>query len=216
MKYEIDNFAIDNHFSSSVYRVHKPEFLDIVRPVFNDFLEISKREQDPNPVYPGIMTGLISEDERATPFVQYVSNISWDVLDRQGYDMSNFYTNAMEMWGQHHPYRSSMENHIHGSSTQLVGFYFLDTPSESSSLSIHDPRAVKVYASLPVKESNKCLSSYNIITYSPEPGDLIFTNSWLAHSFTRNVSQTPYNFIHINVSVVSRGDVQTQAKPIII
>lgn len=216
MKYEIDDFAVDSHFASTVYRIHKPEFLDIMRPVFAEHLAISKREQNVNPVYPGIMTGLISEDERSVPFVQYVSDITWDVLDHQGYDMSEFYTNAMEMWGQHHPYRSSMETHLHGSDTQLCGFYFLDTPPNSSALSIHDPRAVKVYASLPIKQSTDLLPSYNSIYYNPEPGDLIFTNSWLAHSFSRNESQLPYNFIHINVKVVYKNEYQTHNTPIIV
>ena len=216
MKYEIDNITIDDHFSSSVFKIKKPEFLNIVNPVFKEYVSESKKYQGVNDVYPGVMTSLISEDSRIAPFVQYVSDLSWDILDKQGYDLSSLYTNAMDMWGQHHPYTSSMENHFHGAGSQLCGFYFLDTPSNSSSMLIQDPRAVKVYANLPAKETNLITHAHDRIFYTPEPGDLIFINSWLSHSFTRNESKQPYNFIHINVHVFDRADLNNASKPIVI
>jgi len=108
------------------------------------------------------------------------------------------------MWGQYHPYSSSMEKHSHGYGAHLTGFYFLDTPDDSSTMYIHDPRSVKVHSDLPIRESLDLTLAHSTVYYTPKPGDLVFTNSWLEHSFTRNASKQPYNFIHINVSVVPR------------
>jgi len=150
------------------------------------------------------MTELLSADERIESFVQYVSDISWEILNYQGYNMDLFYTDASEMWGQYHPFSSNMEQHTHGGGVQLCGFYFLETPVNSSKLFIHDPRSAKVQIGLPERQSTDLTPAHSLINYTPEPGDLIFTNSWLSHSFSRNASHLPYSFIHINVRVINK------------
>jgi uncharacterized protein (TIGR02466 family) len=204
MKLEIDSYDIDYHFASPVFRYSKPEFLNSVRPVFREYINRVSHEKNPNDPYPGIMTELISKDERIEDFLKYVSDISWDVLNKQGYNMDMFYTDASDMWGQFHPQFSSMEKHSHGYGSLLSGFYFLETPDNSSTMYIHDPRAVKVHSDLPMRDSNALTLAHTSVFYNPKPGDLIFTNSWLEHSFSRNASLQPYNFIHIHVRVVSR------------
>lgn len=218
MNLNIENYTTDYHFSSSIFRSNQPQFLPAVRTVFEEYVKKSKNSnQSQSPVYPSIMTDIISLDERINPFEEYVDNIAWDILNSQGYNMDLFYTSSSEMWGQHHSYMSNMEHHIHGQDVQLCGLYFIDTPQNSSSLYIHDPRAVKIYAGLPERQSQTVTSAHNMVYYTPEPGDLIFTNAWLAHSFSRNQSQLPYNYIHINVRVAFREDsLMQQTGPIII
>jgi hypothetical protein len=202
MNLDLDLYTVDNHFSSSVTRANIPEFLSTVKSVFEEYVKKSDSTQENrNPVYPGIMTELLSADERMAPFVQYVNNLSWEILNHQGYNMDLFYTDASEMWGQYHPYSSNMEQHAHGGGIQLCGFYFIETPANSSKMFIHDPRSAKVQIGLPERQSTELTSAHNLINYTPEPGDLIFTNSWLSHSFSRNASHLPYSFIHINVRV---------------
>jgi hypothetical protein len=216
MKLDIEKYDVDYHFASSVFRANESQFLSSVKTVFNEHIQKIKKSDHPHSlVYPGLMTGLISQDERIAPFVQYVSNIAWDILNSQGYNMDLFYTDATEIWGQYHPYTSNMEQHIHGLDVQLCGFYFIDTPPDSSKLFVHDPRAAKIYAGLPERQSDTLTSAHNLVYYNPEPGDLIFTNPWLAHSFSRNQSQLPYNFLHINVRVAYReGNVQSVNRPL--
>jgi hypothetical protein len=197
---EIDLYEKDYHFSSPIFRHKRPDFLPSVKAVFSEYVDNIKKEYSDN-VYPGIMTHEMSNDDRIENFVRYVNNIAWDILDRQGYDMSNFNTYS-NIWGQYHPYTSSMEKHFHGSGSQLTGFYFLDTPPESSTAFFHDPRSVKVYSNLPVKADGPLTPAYNDVYYIPEPGDFIFSNSWLEHSFTRNKNLLPFNFIHINVNIL--------------
>jgi hypothetical protein len=205
MNLNLEKFNIDYHFSSSVTRGNISELLPIVKPVFDEYLKKSdSANENRNPVYPGIMTELLSADERMVPFVQYVNNISWEILNHQGYNMDLYYTDASEMWGQYHPYSSNMEQHVHGSGVQLCGFYFIETPANSSKMFIHDPRSAKVQIGLPERQSTELTSAHSLINYTPEPGDLIFTNSWLSHSFSRNASYLPYSFIHINVRVFNK------------
>ena len=204
MNLEIDNFNVDFQFASLVFRYNKPEYLSQVKQVFEEAIQQSIAERKPNDIYPGAMSGLLSQDERIEDFVKYVSDISWDVLNKQGYNMDLFYTDASEMWGQYHPRTSSMEKHSHGQGNFLTGFYFLDTPENSTQMCLHDPRAVKMYADLPLRESNELTPAHSLIYYTPQAGDIIFTNSWLEHSFSRNASDKPYNFIHINVRVYPR------------
>ena len=212
MELEIDTFEIDYHFASPIFRLSKPEFLNSVTDVFNEYIDKQRNNQCRDNVYPGIMTELLSPDERVEAFLKYISDISWDVLNKQGYNMDLFYTDASEMWGQYHPYLSSMEKHSHGHGTYLTGFYFLNTPENSSKMFVHDPSSIKTYVNLPIRENAGMVSAYTNIFYEPKPGDLIFTNSWVEHSFSRNASQQPYNFIHINVKVVPRE----QNAPIIV
>jgi hypothetical protein len=218
MNLNLDLYTVDNHFSSSVTRANVPEFLSTVKPVFEEYVKKSNSNQvNRNPVYPGIMTELLSTDERIGTFVQYVSDISWEILNHQGYNMDLFYTDASDMWGQYHPYSSNMEQHTHGGGVQLCGFYFLETPVNSSKMFIHDPRSAKVQIGLPEKQSDSITLAHSLINYTPEPGDLIFTNSWLSHSFSRNASHLPYSFIHINVRVVNRDNYESNVSgPIII
>ena len=217
MELEIDNFDIDYHFASPVFRYSKPEFLNSVNMVFNEYINNVRRDKNPNDPYPGIMTELISKDERIEDFLKYVSDITWDVLNKQGYNMDLFYTDASEMWGQYHPRTSSMEKHSHGHGTYLTGFYFLDTPDDSSTMFIHDPRSVKVHSGLPTRDGADLTLAHNYVFYKPKQGDLIFTNSWLEHSFTRNASNYPYKFIHINIKVVPRQNISSEgATPIVV
>jgi hypothetical protein len=216
MELEIDKFNVDLHFASPVFRHTKTEFLDIVRPVFNEYVERLKKDKDKNDPYPGIMTEFLSLDERIEPFLKYVSDISWDVLNKQGYDMDLFYTDASELWGQHHPFTSNMEKHSHGQGTYLTGFYFLDTPENSSQMHIYDPCPTKTILNLPIRQTEELTIGHSSVYYEPKPGDLIFTNSWLEHSFTRNASQLPYNFIHINVRIIPRQNIGQPDQPIIV
>lgn len=204
MNYEINNFNVDRHFVSNVYRFNRSDFLPSVRAVFTEYVNKIKNTKSAEDIYPGIMTELLSGDERIEDFVKYVSDISWDVLNKQGYNMDLFYTDASEMWGQYHPKTSSMEKHSHGGGSVLTGFYFLDTPPDSSKMYLHDPRIAKAYAGIPVRENSELTQAHSMVYYDPQPGDIFFTDAWLDHSFTRNASYLPFNFIHININLVPR------------
>jgi len=194
----IDNF---NYFPSSVYRTNVPQYLEAVKEVALSHATANKN--DVNELYPVKMTDNIYGDERISEFCQNTIQFAWNILEGQGYNLENLQTYYQSMWMQEHYHSSGMEKHIHASGTQLVGFYFLEVPEDSSRLVLHDPRSGKVQIDLEEKNVEEVTLATQMINFQPKAGELYFTNAWLPHSFTRNGSDEPLRFIHINIGLQS-------------
>jgi uncharacterized protein (TIGR02466 family) len=195
-------FTPNTFFPTTVYTIVKPEFLESVNLASNDALDLAKKQHTMNETYPVVMSTGMMGDPRIKDFQQFIAQSGWAILDAQGYDMTKFNTYVSELWCQEHHKFSGMEEHVHPYGVLLSGFYFLETPEESSMIHLHDPRAGKVQASLPEKDNTKVTEASNSFYMKPEPGMMIISNSWLPHSFTRNASDKPCKFIHFNISIV--------------
>ena len=187
-------------FPSSVYTIEKPEFLNVTRKVSKKFLDERKETVDLNPNFPVFMTDNMFQDPELLDFGQFVSQTAWEILKDQGYLMDVFQTYFMEMWVQEHHKGSSMERHIHGSGAVISGFYFLNCPSLAKVV-FHDPRDAKVITSLPEKDPSEGTQASNMIHFNATNGLLLFSNSWLSHSFNKNTEDIPLTFIHFNIAV---------------
>jgi len=190
-----------NYFPTLIYTVKKPEFLKVVRQVCDENVEKVKKDKKLDEIYPVYMTGNLYDDPRMQDFAAFVGQTAWNILDGQGYNMAGFHTFFSEMWCQQHYKHSAMEQHVHGFGSQIVGFYFTQTPEDGSRVVFHDPRAGKVMTSLPEKNGGEATAASGMINFVPEPGLMIFTNAWLAHSFTRHAAKKPIQFIHFNLGV---------------
>ena len=126
--------------------------------------------------------------------------------------MDNLMTYFTEMWCQEHHMGSAMDRHIHNNGAILSGFYFLNSP-EDARVVFHDPRDSKVITSLPEKNSTVATHASNMINFEPKPGMLIFTNAWLAHSFSRHAANEPIQFIHFNLFVQPAPQNQNDQAP---
>jgi hypothetical protein len=217
MEYDFNNYAVDVHFPTLVYRNNRADFLHVLKPLFDEYVDKSEKINSRDKIYPVIMTGDMANDERIINFSNYVAQIAWEVLNAQGYFMDSFLTTIRSIWGQNHGKYSSMDYHFHGDG-KLCGFYFIDTPENSSNLIIHDPKQTKIITGLPVRSSEKLTPAHDFVYYNPKPGDLFLTNGWLPHSFTRNGSDLPFNFLHINFDVINNPDYNPQVveQPIIV
>jgi hypothetical protein len=195
----MDQLEEYNYFSSTVYAIKKPEFLDPIRQLTKEYLEKSKENKN-NPMT--TMTGDYSNEPLAADFGQYISQTVWNILDAQGYAMEHFITYFMEMWTQEHNLHSNMEQHVHGNGAQISVFYFLDVPEGGCKMIIYDPRPAKVITNLPMKEVQEVLPASQNVVFTPEVGTMIFTPAWLPHSFTRNLNKNDsVRFVHMNLSV---------------
>ena len=190
------------YFPCPIYIAHKPEFLETVNIVSEEYLANSREEHQTNPIYPVCMSGSYHGDPRITEFAKSIGEMAWSILDSQGYDMSSFSVGFSEMWTQEHHTQSGMEQHVHGYGAQIVGFYFLETPENCSRVVFHDPRPGKVMIDLPQKDISQATVASQMINFEPKPGLIIMSNSWLSHSFTRNASDKPVKFVHFNLHVV--------------
>jgi len=192
-----EELTVWSYFPTNVYMIKKPEYLKEVKKV--SMQNISKESKNYNDIYPVVMSNDITGDERIADFVQYIGNTAWNILNDQGYDMNNYSLRFTEMWMQEHHRLSLMEQHTHAGGIQIVGFYFLETPENCSRLIIHDPRQAKVQINMWQKDHTQATYASDMINFQPEPGMLVFTNSWLQHSFSRHAAQRPIRFIHFNL-----------------
>jgi uncharacterized protein (TIGR02466 family) len=204
-------------FTSPLFQIEKPEFLEAARRVSKRFIDKRKNEVGLNPVYPVYMTESINFDPELLEFANYVAQVGWDILANQGFAMEHFNTYFSEMWTQEHHKNSAMEKHIHGNGAVLSGFYFLNVPKDSSRVIFHHPCDAKVISNLPEQDMNNATHASNMINFEPKEGTLMITNSWLPHSFTKNGSKKPMSFIHFNIAVAQapqQSFCQTQAEVI--
>lgn len=189
------------HFPCPIYIIERPDFLEAVNTVSEEALEVAKKAQQLNEIYPVHMTGSYFADPRMAGFSEFVGATAWNILNEQGYAMQDKVVSFTEMWTQEHHKHSAMDAHVHGFGSQIVGFYFLETPQDCSRVVFHDPRAAKVQIDLPEQDINMATPASKMINFEPKPGMMIFANSWLMHSFTRHAADLPIKFVHFNLTV---------------
>ncbi len=196
-----NNLEVNFYFPCAVYTVVKPEFLGVTKEVVDEYVERIKRvpiHDELNPVY---QTEFIQGDSRLEPFSQFVLNTAWGILHEQGYMMDGKTTHFESMWGQQYEKLGGMEQHIHNNNVQLVGFYFIDCPADSSRLVLHDPRAGKTQINLAEANEQYLNVASDKANFEPKPGTLMIMNSWMPHSFNRHRADEPFKFIHFNIIV---------------
>jgi uncharacterized protein (TIGR02466 family) len=193
---------VAHHFPCPIYIIERPDFLGAVNTVSEEALEIRRKEHDLNDIYPVYMTGNYFGDPRVAKFSEFVGATAWNILNEQGYAMADKAVQFTEMWTQEHHKHSAMDAHVHGYGSQIVGFYFLETPEDGSRVVFHDPRAAKVQIDLPEQDMGMATPASKMINFTPKPGMMIFANSWLSHSFTRHAADSPIKFVHFNLNVV--------------
>lgn len=191
--------SVAHHFGSLIYLVEMPEFLENVNSVSEEYLKIERENSQANENHLALMTGSYYADRRIADFSAFVGSTAWNILSEQGYAMDDYTMSFTEMWTQEHHKQSSMEQHTHGNGAQIVGFYFLEVPENSSRVVFHDPRIAKTMIDLPQRNANDATMASQMINFEPKPGLLMFANAWLAHSFTRHSSDKPLKFVHFNL-----------------
>lgn len=189
------------HFPCPIYLIERPDFIGSVTQVSEESLAQQHKERKLDEIYPVMMSGNFHSDPRIEKFSEFVGATAWNILQEQGYYMQDKVVQFTEMWTQEHHKHSAMEQHVHGYGAQIVGFYFLEVPENSSRVVFHDPRMGKSLIDLPETDANQATIASKMINFEPKPGMLIFANAWLAHSFTRHASDKPIKFVHFNLAV---------------
>jgi uncharacterized protein (TIGR02466 family) len=190
------------YFPVGIYTIMKPEYLAVARDVCKEAVDKVKKDGNKlNDLYPVYMTQNLDQDPRMLELSEFTAKTAWNILESQGHNMQPFTTNLTEFWCQEHYKHSAMDQHVHGFGSQLVGFYFVDCPEDCSKVIFYDPKPGKVQNNLPELDPTMATYASNMINFQPEPGMLMFANSWLAHSFTRHGNKKPMRFIHFNVTV---------------
>ena len=192
---------IAHYFPCPIYLIERNDFLETVNQVSEEALMAQRKAKKLDEIYPVYMTESYFADPRMAKFSEFIGATAWNILNEQGYAMNDKMVQFTEMWTQEHHKHSAMDAHVHGYGSQIVGFYFLETPENCSRLVVHDPRSAKVQIDLPEQNMNMATPASKMINFEPKPGLMVFTNSWLAHSFTRHASEQPIKFVHFNLTV---------------
>jgi uncharacterized protein (TIGR02466 family) len=211
------------HFTSPVYVIEKPEFLEPVRRISMNYL--AKRKDDKelpalNPMYPAQTAGFFHEPE-LKDFTGFIAECAWAILEEQGHDVKNLATYFQEMWCQEHQKWNGHEEHIHNHGAHITGFYFIDAPAGGCQVMIHDPRPGRMQIILPEANLNKITIASSKVLFNPKPGSMYFINSWLPHSVTRNPIDDPTRLVHFNLGVkpssnVSQPTLNTKSSAVVL
>jgi uncharacterized protein (TIGR02466 family) len=191
-----------NYFPTSVYKIERPDLLPDARTVAKKAIAIVKKENPKlDPIFPIYQSRDILVDPQIEPLAKYIVDVAFDILAEQGYNMSDKRAYYTSMWVQEHYQHSSHEEHIHGAGAQIVGFYFLEVPKDSSRIVFHDPRPGKKQINLPESNMSDATYASDAVNFVPVAGDLYIVNSWVPHSIGRNHSTKPLKLIHFTINV---------------
>lgn len=207
-----NNLTVKACFPSTVYIIDKPEFLNEVAPIVDEYINNTKLSGNCSELNPIYESKTMHQDLRLVLFSEYILDTALSILRKQGYNVNGKLTRFDLMWSQHYEKTGGMEQHIHSNNVQLVGFYFVDCPQNVSRLVLYDPRAGKKQINLPEASFNDSNSASDMVLFEPKQGMMMFINSWLPHSFTRHGSEKPFKFIHFNICVDQNISTPLQAQ----
>ena len=216
-----DKLTTSWYFSSPIYFLHKDEWVKDLTKITDPYIKLAKNKNkkfisERNKNWGGDKkdhglshhsTTLINRPG-LKKFTDWIEATTWNLLDEQGYDLSNYKIFTTELWvqefaeagGGHHQLHTHYNGHI-------SGFYFLKASEKTSLPIFDDPRPGKVMNDLPQKDMNKLTPSSTQVNYSVRPGNLIIFNSYLPHQFRVDDAYEPFRFIHFNCRAIPINDV---------
>ena len=210
---------IENHlFTTPIYFNEKKEWVENLNKITDSYIIQAKKEsllksnKDFIKVYHSYP---LVEDNNFKEFLKYINSNSFDILNNQGFDLTNYSLATTELWvqefaslggGHHSP-------HIHWNG-HISGFYFLKCSDKTSYPIFHDPRSGRMMNLLPEKDNSKVTLASSSINFKPQPGDFIFFNSYLQHEFVVDHGIEPFRFIHFNIQAFPKQLINNDVKRI--
>ena len=201
-------------FESVVYRKELPEYVDKLNKITYDYLHKARKQAkesilarekkykvaigDHGMSYHSHVK--LYQDKRLSEFELLVRTTAKNILETQGFDLTNHLMEYTEMWvqqfadqgGGHHETHVHWDNHI-------SGFYFLKCSDRTSVPVFHDPRPGRMMLNLPIKDSSKLCYAMERQSLKVFPGTLLMFNSYLPHEFKVDNGIDAFRFIHFNL-----------------
>jgi len=140
------------------------------------------------------------KDERLKEFELLIRNTGKNILEDQGFELTNYVLSYTEMWIQKFAYEGGghQDTHVHWDN-HISGFYFVECSDKTSKPIFHDPRSGRMMLNLPIKDHSKLCPAMERQIFSVKPGTLLLFNSWLPHQFSVDNGVDPFRFIHFNL-----------------
>ena len=202
---------INNYFSTTIWSEQKPEFIKSLDKASNKYIKDSKNKQkkfikEHGDFGTSYHSTPLTADNNFRDFRDYIGQKSWEYLDHQGFDMSQYTTLFSEMWVQEFAKKGGGNHSAHVHWNQHVsGFYFLKASDKTSMPVFHEPRTGARATKLKMKTNIKgVLPAAELIYVRPKPGTLVIFPGFLEHEFTVDFGKEPFRFIHWNIQAVPK------------
>ena len=201
---------IVEYFKTPLWIENKPEFVKSLNKASDKYIKDSKKRQKEYIKNNGdfgisFHSTPLTLDNNFLDFRNYIGQKSWDFLDWQGFDMSQYTTMFSEMWVQEFAKKGGGHHsaHIHWNQ-HVSGFYFLKASDKTSYPIFHEPRTGARATKLKMKPSNEITPGTELVHFRPVPGTLIIFPGYLEHEFAVDHGIEPFRFIHWNIQAVPK------------
>ena len=221
-----DQLQASVYFSSPVYSIEIPEWVDDVNKICDKYVKDAKKNnakiiKEREKKF-GKKIGDHGMSHHSTSLVgdpglkelqDYIGATSWNVLDHMGYDLKNYELFWTEFWVQHFAEKAGGNHtpHVHHNN-HISGFYFLRCSEKTSMPVFHDPRPGKLMTQLPLKNEKEITLGTDKIHYKPKPGTMIFIPAYLTHEYIVDAGLQDFRFIHFNLQAVRKMITDTVRK----
>jgi len=198
------------YFKTPIWGEQKLEFLKSLNKASNKYIKQSKnREKEYIKKFGDFGTSYHSttllKDNNFLDFKKYVGQKSWDFLDSQGFDMSQYQLFFSELWVQEFAKNGGGHHsaHIHWNQ-HVSGFYFLKCSDKTSYPIFHEPRTGARATKLKMKPIDNIFTGTELVHFKPNPGTLLIFPGYLEHEFSIDLGIDPFRFIHFNIQAIPK------------
>ena len=184
---------INNYFNTTIWSEQKPEFIKSLTKASNKYIKAAKNFPEAKAHIKefedfgrSYHSTPLTADNNFRDFRDYIGQKSWEYLDHQGFDMSQYVTMFSELWVQEFAKKGGGHHSAHVHWNQHVsGFYFLKAGEKTSMPIFHEPRTGARSTKLKMKTNLKeILNGNDLIHFRPQPGTLIIFPGYLEHEFS--------------------------------
>ena len=204
---------INNYFNTPIWSEQKPEFIKSLTKATNKYIKAARNFPEAKAHIEkfgdfgrSYHSTTLTADNNFRDFISYIGDKSWEFLDKQGFDMSQYQTMLSEMWVQEFAKKGGGHHSAHVHWNQHVsGFYFLKCSKKTSYPIFHEPRTGARATKLKMKPQIKeVFNGTELVHYKPQPGTLLIFPGYLEHEFSIDFGIEPFRFIHWNIQAVPK------------
>jgi len=192
------NIEVGHYFRTPLFTgVEKSFLVDLIKATDPHIDEARKRKKD----LFGMVhhSNLLYNDEKFDEFIKYISMISTDFMEMQGYKTETYKPTLNELWVQDFTKKGGGHHGTHIHYNQHVsGFYFLKCSEDTSFPIFHDPRVGSLMCRLEERKPLEVTDSSPFIHCNVEPGSIIIFPGYLPHEFSVDSGKDRFRFIHWN------------------
>jgi uncharacterized protein (TIGR02466 family) len=192
------NIEVGHYFRTPLFTgVEKSFLVDLIKATDPHIDEARKRKKD----LFGMVhhSNLLYNDEKFDEFIKYISMISTDFMEMQGYKTETYKPTLNELWVQEFTKKGGGHHGTHIHYNQHVsGFYFLKCSEDTSFPIFHDPRVGSLMCRLEERKPLEVTDSSPFIHCNVEPGSIIIFPGYLPHEFSVDSGKDRFRFIHWN------------------